>query len=64
MPDSSAAAVMVSDSQAGVGTRRLSHPASFVAISAIFVLFAAASECAVAAVCRLPAGVGFSRPRR
>ena len=44
MPDSSAAAIMVSDSQAGVRTGRLSHPASFVAISAIFVLFAAASS--------------------
>jgi MFS family permease len=44
MPDSSAAAVMVRDSKAAVRTGRLSHPASFVAISAIFVLFAAASS--------------------
>jgi MFS family permease len=44
MPDSSAAAVMVRDSQAAVRAGRLSHPASFVAISAIFVLFAAASS--------------------
>jgi MFS family permease len=44
MPDSSAPAVMVRDSKAPVRTGRLSHPASFVAISAIFVLFAAASS--------------------
>jgi MFS family permease len=44
MPDSSAAAVMVRDSKAAVRAGRLSHPVSFVAISAIFVLFAAASS--------------------
>jgi hypothetical protein len=44
MPDRSAAAVMVRRSRPAHRSGRLSHPVAFVAIAAIFVLFAAAAS--------------------
>jgi len=44
MSDSSATAVMVRDSSPAARSGRLSHPVAFGAITAIFVLFAAASS--------------------